>query len=36
VGRALSVEMLKQIQDLDPIEKPDHAKSADDPDPVDD
>jgi len=28
--------MLKQIQDLDPIEKPDHAKSADDPDPVDD
>jgi hypothetical protein len=32
----LSAEMLKQIQELDPIEKPDHAKSADGPGPVDD
>ena len=30
------LETLKQIQDLDPIEKPHHAKSADDPGPVDD
>jgi hypothetical protein len=33
---ALSAEMLKQIQELDPIEKPDHAKSADAPGSVDD
>jgi hypothetical protein len=32
----LSAEMLNQIQDLDPIEKPDHAKGADGPGPVDD
>jgi hypothetical protein len=32
----LSAEMLKQIQELDPIVKPYHAKSVDDPDPVDD
>jgi hypothetical protein len=29
-------EMLKQIQELDPIEKFDRATSADDPGPVDD
>jgi hypothetical protein len=32
----LSAEMLKQIQDLDPIEKPDHAKRADGSGPLDD
>jgi hypothetical protein len=32
----LSVKMLKQIQELDPIKKPDHAKGADGPGPVDD
>jgi hypothetical protein len=27
----LSAEILKQIQDLDPIEKPDHRERGDDP-----
>jgi hypothetical protein len=30
------LETLKRIQELDPIEKPDHAKDADGPGPVDD
>ena len=30
------LETIKRIQELDPIEEPDYAKSADDPGPVDD
>jgi hypothetical protein len=30
------LETIKRIQELDPIKKPEHAKSADDPAPVDD